>query len=650
MQGYPTPLSDWKDIVTARGLNFGWLSTLAEFAHDRPDAIRDALLAFVRDASPEQIDAWGREIPVVRDAAQHSVTSFPPSRLHSVLLEYELPREGGRRPDVILLGNGTILVLEFKGKDMVNRADLDQVAAYARDLRGYHSMSHDQRIVPALIPMWYRGTRARYDDVEVLPPRELGTFVFEHAQAAVGPLIPGAQWADAAYEPLPGLVEAARLIFNNRPLPFIRQARSAGIPQALDYLSRTAHVAAATRTRQLALLTGVPGAGKTLVGLQLVHDRRLEDLVEVVSGRPRGAPAVFLSGNGPLVDVLRHALQGDSGEEKIFVNGIKSYLKQYVVRKRQLVPPEHIVVFDEAQRAWDREMISEKHEVDASEPDLVIQLANSIPGWSMVLGLVGEGQEIHKGEEAGLSQWADAIRHNTNSEQWEVHAAPKLAGLFPAPTFRFNPVPELDLTTTLRSHLASSVHAWVGALLSSSRGASELSELASLIRREGFVMYVTRDLGKAADYVRERYRGQIDKRFGYVASSRARNLEAIGIDNSFNATRQTKPGPWYNDPPGSPFSCCQLLRVVTEFQAQGLELDCPLVCWGDDLTHDGTSWRVAARRLDRRYRDPEALRVNSYRVLLTRGRDGFLVFVPPDRGNGMDSTAAHLEACGLRAL
>ena len=636
--------------MTARGPNYGWFAYLSELAKDSPGDIREGLVSFVRDASREQVEAWRQAIPVVRDAARRTVESFPAASAHSLLMEYELPREGGRRPDVVVLGNGTIIVVEFKGKDVVQRADLDQVAAYARDLRCYHSQSHGRTVIPALVPMRYTGPRTKYDDVEVVPPAELHDFVEEVARTSAGDLLDGREWALSSYEPLPGLVEAARYIFENRPLPFIRRANSAGIPQAVEHLATAAHEASRTGTRHLVLLTGVPGAGKTLVGLQLVHDKRLGDLVEVVEGRPKGAPAVFLSGNGPLVQVLQHALRGESGEEKIFVNGIKSYLKQYMIRKRPVVPPEHIVVFDEAQRAWDTDTIREKHEVEASEPELVIRLADSIPRWSLVLGLVGEGQEIHKGEEAGLRQWADAVRMSPAAANWVVHGPERLAALFPSPPFKFLATSALDLTTTLRSHLSSNVHGWVDGLLTSRLSPAELTAQAQQIRSEGFVLYLTRDLGQAADYVRDRYEGQVEKRFGLIASSRAKNLEVLGVDNTYNATKRLKVGPWYNDSPSSPFSCCRLQTVVTEFQAQGLELDCPIVCWGDDFYRSNERWKVAPRRLNKSYKDPELLRLNSYRVLLTRGRDGCVLFVPPEHGDGMDATAAHLTEAGVLPL
>lgn len=636
--------------MTARGHNFGWLSSFAEFSKDDPALVRDALLAFISDASREQVDAWTRSLPFVREGTSRTVARYPASANHSVLLEYELPRENGRRPDAVLLGNGTVLVVEFKGTDTVRRADLDQVAAYARDLRHYHALSHEREVVPALVPLRYEGRRSNYDGVEVVPAAEVGAFIEEISEVRRGEPIDGQRWADAQYAPLPGLVEAARDIFHDRPLPYIKRAQSAGIPEALQYLTNLAHEASRSSARHLVLLTGVPGAGKTLVGLQLVHDRRLDDLRAVVPGRELGSPAVFLSGNGPLVDVLQHALRGPSREEKIFVSPIKSYLKQHLLNKHAQVPSEHIIVFDEAQRAWDPEQIAEKHNVSASEPDLVIRCADRIPEWCVVLGLVGEGQEIHKGEEAGLTQWADAVRQSANSRQWSVHGPAKLAPLFEGLPGAFRTTDALDLTVSLRSHLASDVSRWVSEILREDSDPALLAETAKSIRSAGFTMYFTRHLERAAEYVRARYEGQPDKRYGLVASARAKNLTPLGIDNSFQATKQLRAGPWYNEPPSHPMSGCQLRTVITEFQAQGLELDCPIVCWGDDLYRQEQRWVVAPRKLGKEYRDPRTLRINSYRVLLTRGRDGFIVYVPKDHGDGMDATAAYLEACGVQPL
>ncbi len=637
--------------MVARGPNYGWLTTYAGFLSEEPAEIRHSLELFVRDAGAGQMAAWDEAISLVRDAIGKTVVILPDSGSNAVVFEYELPREGGRRPDVVILKSGSVVVVEFKGFDLPRRADIDQVAAYARDLRNYHEGSHDLQVLPVLVPTRFSGMRHRIDDVEVVPPAGLAGFMTELSQDPTGIAIDEHAWTQADYAPLPSLIQAAREIFHNRPLPFIKRANSTGIPQALSMLVQTAHRAAADRTRHLVLLTGVPGAGKTLVGLQFVHHHGIDDLVVPSAGRASGAPAVFLSGNGPLVAVLRHALQGKSGEEKVFVQGIKNYLKQYAVRKKPSVPPEHILVFDEAQRAWDATRIEKKHGIEASEPEIVVRLASSIPEWSMVLGLVGEGQEIHQGEEAGLAQWADAIVKSQERARWMVHGPEKLAETFKSRSIPFEPSPSLDLTVTLRSHLSSGVHRWVSELLNAKdEDADNIAKVADSIRHDGFFMYLTRDIGEAADYVRRRYEGQTEQRYGLIASSRAKNLEPLGIDNTFQATKRLKEGPWYNDPPNSPFSCCALQTVATEFQSQGLELDLPIVCWGDDLYREGGRWIVAKRKLQEGYRNPDQLRLNSYRVLLTRGRDGFIVYVPPDHGDGMDDTAEFLGRCGLRSL
>jgi hypothetical protein len=267
-----------------------------------------------------------------------------------------------------------------------------------------------------------------------------------------------------------------------------------------------------------------------------------------------------------------------------------------------------------------------------------------------VLGLVGEGQEIHKGEEGGLGQWSEAIAHDPKRSEWIVHGPERLRPVFGGLVNAFVSNDLLNLSTTLRSHLASDLHDWVRMLLE--LGAAELPETARLagrLRSEGYVLYLTRDLERAKAYVRDRYEDHPDRRYGLVASSRAKNLEPHGVDNLFQTTKRLKVGPWFDDPASSAASCCALEQVVTEFACQGLELDFPIVCWGDDLNWDGS--RFVSRPSKRsELKDPHRLRVNAYRVLLTRGRDGMCVYVPPEEGNAMDSTAAALLQAGFEEL
>jgi hypothetical protein len=377
------------------------------------------------------------------------------------------------------------------------------------------------------------------------------------------------------------------------------------------------------------LVTGVPGAGKTLVGLQFVYTARLDE-------NDARRPAVFLSGNGPLVQVLQHALGST-----VFVQDVHGFLKQYG-GTAQRSPEEHIWVYDEAQRAWDAERVAQKRGHATSEPEDFLRLGEKLDSWAMLVGLIGDGQEIHLGEEAGLEQWNEAIA--SVSGEWHVHCPSRIAHLFHAAA-SVSVNDKLDLTRSLRSHLAEDVQRWVEYVL---KGDFErAADIAPLIEDQGFELYATRDLDTLKSYVRERYDGVEDKRYGLLASSKAKNLPNYGVHNEYHFTRRVRVGPWYNDPPDSDFSCCRLHDVVTEFGAQGLELDFPLVCWGEDLRWNDNRWQSPPQPRSKA-RNPHQLRVNSYRVLLTRGRDGFGVFVPPEAA--LADTYRNLISAGMTSL
>jgi DUF2075 family protein len=435
-------------------------------------------------------------------------------------------------------------------------------------------------------------------------------------------------WIQADYAPLPTLVAAARRLFEHEPLPQIKRAQSAGINRTISSLVEISESAEANNELHLALVTGVPGAGKTLVGLQFVYAHH-------ASNSEHNRPAVFLSGNGPLVRVLQHALK--SG---IFVQDVHGFLKQYGGDQGRL-PEEHIWVYDEAQRAWDADRVQEKRGHRASEPEDFLRLGERMSSWAVVVGLIGEGQEIHLGEEAGLVQWNDAIASLPGD--WIVHCPERVASIFTASEVRTDET--LDLTVSLRSHLAEHVQTWIREVLSDDLVSAKAT--AASVREQGFDAYITRDLSLASGYVRARYEGQEDKRYGLLASSKAKNVSNWGVNNSWNYTKNIREGRWYNDPPESRFSSCQLHDVVTEFSCQGLELDFPIIAWGDDLRWNGIRWE-SLPQLRSKARDPHQLRINSYRVLLSRGRDGFVVFVPPDPLE--DTTAAALVEAGLVPL
>lgn len=578
---------------------------------------------FGQPPSCTQTDAWAEEYEVLSAALRVVCVARPDAVRWGVVFEYELPLEGGRRPDVVLLAGGAIAVLEFKSTPRLNRGFVDQVAAYARDLAEYHEASHGRVIHPILVL-----TRGKYEQridqgVSVIDIALLSSSLQNVAAEGQIDLI---AWLNSDYKPLPFLIEAARRIFANEPLPHVKRALSAGIPQAVDLLCKIAQDAAANGIRVLVMLTGVPGSGKTLTGLRLVYEHSAQL-----------GSSTFLSGNGPLVQVLQDALGN-----RAFVRDLHAYIRSYGIGRR--VPKEHVVVFDEAQRAWDQAYMQTKRGVAKGEPQLLVEAGEKVDAWVTLVGLVGDGQEIHSGEEGGISQWAEAVRPPIASENWKVHCAPRLAADFA----ESSPVThkELDLSLSLRSRRAEQLHAWVQNLLDGSLPFA--ARLALPMHDEGFPMYLTRDLEEARRYVRARYEGDTDKRYGLLSSSHARSLPKFGVDNSWPATSRLKVARWYNDPPGKETSCCALESTVTEFSCQGLELDLPVVCWGEDYAWTGSEWNLTPIR--RRYvqDDPKQLLKNVYRVLLTRGRDGLVIFLPATPA--LDNTEIALLAAGVRPV
>ncbi len=576
--------------------------------------------------SAAQTDAWRTENSLLTQTLRTCTIAQPEATGWGIVFEFELPLEGGRRPDVVLLAGDTICVLEFKSAAVPEQAHRDQVTAYARDLAEYHEGSHGRRVLPILVLPGARESIAEAGEVLVADPDDLTHFLLDSAGDG---LIELESWLTSPYAPLPTLVEAARRIFQHQPLPHVKRALSAEIPQTLALISDIVDEAARAGSRLLIFLTGTPGSGKTLVGLRLVYERF------DTSGQ-----ATFLSGNGPLVRVLQDALQS-----KVFVRDLHSYLRTYGINAR--TPKEHILVFDEAQRAWDREYMEEKRGVSASEPELLINIGTQIPEWSALVGLVGEGQEIYSGEEGGMEGWRAALLGTPEHDKWQVHCPPGLASELQP--LRVETHPRLDLTVSLRSRRAERLHEWVAKLLDAKpRDLKKVAQLAIQIQGEGFPMYVTRDLDDARHYVRTRYAGEPQRRFGLIASSHSKTLPRHGVDNHFLATRKAREAKWFNAPPDDPDSCCALTQPLTEFGCQGLELDLPIVCWGEDYRWTGAEWHLTPKRRKYPLHDPRQLLTNTYRVLLTRGRDGMIVFLPAEES--LDLTEVALLAAGVRPL
>ena len=630
----------------------GWASSFPVFRAARASEVVAQLSAFIGEPSGEQVRAWDESIPPLQGEVGEVLGRESRAAGYEAILEYELPLEF-RRPDAILLAGGSIFVLEMKGKARPLQADIDQAAAYARDLRAYHRECESRPVHPLLVLTKARGHVGERAGVQIVGMDAIDDVVERlNGVATPNPVEPEKFLARTAYRPLPSLVEAARELFQSRTLRRIHRAASATEP-AVAAITSIIHEAAAAGDRRLILLTGLPGAGKTLVGLQVAHASFLDDLaVDRGDGRPT-APAVFLSGNGPLVEVLQYELRSAGGGGRAFVRGVKQYVDTYS-KSPTSVPPEHVLIFDEAQRAFDAKKVSKVHGSNPngrSEPEHFVEFARRVPGWCVVIALIGGGQEIHEGEEGGLGLWRMAVEEASHSSRWIVHGPPGAAQYFRGyPDTRLDD--RLHLGSELRYHVATRQHEFVAGLIGETESA-DLPRIAHDLDMAGYHLRITRDLDVAKSYLRTRYADDPTARFGMIASSRDKDLERLGMPNGWNSTKNVRYGPWYaegeDDPSGR---SCRLLRdCVTEFGAQGLELDAVLLGWGTDYVLEGGKWTNAAMRRyarDSLVEDPFRLRRNAYRVLLTRARDATVVYVPPLRP--LDETYAHLVASGFVSL
>jgi hypothetical protein len=626
---------------------YGWQSDLATFTSTEHRVVRARLTDFVRNASREQIHAWDLSIPWLQRECQELTARDSAARTYTAILEYELPRDF-RRPDVIVLEKGVVVVVEIKGRPFVTQAALDQVAAYARDLCAYHAACAGRRVIPVLLTQGADKQIREIDGVRVATPEALDQLLAEMSDPGDPIISPSAFLCADAYAPLPTIVQAARDLFHGRPLPAIKRARAATDP-ALTRITEIACSAARSKSRHLVLLSGVPGAGKTLVGLQLVHAGWLDALAVPRAGGKPTTPAVYLSGNGPLVEVLQDALSAEGANGKTFVQAIKPYVKHHS-RPGRPIPPEHLIVYDEAQRAHDAERVAYVHgsPVHKSEPEHLVEFCERVPDWSVMVALIGTGQAIHAGEEGGIPLWAAALASAAKRREWIVHGAPENTVHFASLGLPYRESSALSLDTEIRYHLTPKLHKFVDTLLGEG-DPDECRSLAEELHSGRYRLLVTRNLEEAKAYLRERYEQAPAARYGLLASSKDKWLQAHGVDNSFQTTKRLRVGPWYNADPSDPRSCCQLETVATEFSSQGLELDAALVAWGSDYIRQAGTWSMQFSRGTRGHlRDPQALRRNVYRVLLTRGRDGSVLYIPPLPA--LDETSLFLTACGMKPL
>lgn len=626
---------------------------------------------------PTQTQAWQVQI-------RHLQHVLPPFRERGkVYFEYDVPRMG-KRIDVLLLVDHVLFVIEYKvGEQAYPRHAILQVWDYALDLKNFHETSHQLSIVPVLI-----ATDAKPSPVGVeidairdglfLPVRanldQLPEVIHAGLAACRGATIDPLKWEAGRYAPTPTIVEAAMALYAGHNVSSISRSDAGARNLSRTSIAIEDIIADAQRDKRkiLCLVTGVPGAGKTLVGLNIAT-LHTDSKAELYS--------VYLSGNGPLVNILHEALARDrvarDREQGVRTNKgqARQAVKQFIqnvhhfrddsLKDAERSPVEHVAIFDEAQRAWNLEqtaafMARKKGVADfnASEPEFLISCLDRHQDWAVVVCLVGGGQEINTGE-AGISEWISAIERSFPN--WEVHLSPQLndseygAGaivqsLTGRPWVTFND--DLHLSVSMRSFRAEHVSAWVKAVLDVDLdGVRQAWESI----RHRYSICVTRDLSAAKKWLRSQARGT--ERYGIVVSSQAERLKPHAID----VRTPMDPVHWFLDEDSDVRSSYYLEDAATEFDVQGLELDWTCVVWDGDFRHVNGDWTNHSFKGSRWQKilkpDRRSFQKNAYRVLMTRARQGMVIVVPPgDRDDPTrapefyDGTFQYLQSLGLPVI
>ncbi|MHC2282889.1 hypothetical protein ACVME8_009532 [Bradyrhizobium diazoefficiens] len=649
-------------------------SSIQELVDQTPEAILGHLAKqnpFALDAL--QRNAWLSQIELAR-AQFRGLDGW-------IAFEFAIPRMG-KRADVVVTTAGIVFVIEFKvGSDQFDAAALDQVVDYALDLKNFHAGSHDRRIVPIVVATMAANPSfdlAWQSDGTSSPVKSnggnlreiLGRIAREIPKQAE---LDGAQWSRTGYKPTPTIIEAAQALYQGHRVEDITRsdAGAKNLSQTAACLADIIEDAKTHRRKAICFVTGVPGAGKTLAGLNLVTLRTKAHEEE---------HAVFLSGNGPLVEVLREALardehaqlkeRGEKSRKSDAVRKVKSFVQNIMhFRDSNLVtsepPIERVAVFDEAQRAWDAKhlanfMSQKKGQTNfqMSEPEFLISVMDRHDGWCTIICLIGGGQEINAGE-AGLTEWFSALKRSFRN--WKVYTSEQLSHRDyhwgqDLPAFLggldSQSLPALHLAVSVRSFRAEKLSEFVGALV-----AGEAKEAKALYQaiKVTYPIALTRELGHARRWLRDRGRGS--ERIGLVASSGASRLKPEGI----NVHEKIEATTWFLNGKDDVRSSYYLEDPATEFDIQGLELDWVGVCWDADFRSVDGRWqfyRFSGTRWQNVNDDNRRVYLtNAYRVLLTRARQGMVIYIP--RGDSIDATrppafydgtAAFLAECGLPLL
>ncbi len=660
---------------------FFYANSIEKFLQDSDSEILGNLAQFSPfDLTDLQRNAWMYEISFLKRVLQN--------QSGQILFEYSIPRLG-KRIDVVLLIKGVIFVLEFKvGAKEYLRPDIEQVWDYALDLKNFHEESRRAVIVPVLIATEAQEKTSRfvfscYHDMvfePVLCSADYFLSVLHNILEKYGSCLDLSDFARSRYMPTPTIIQAASSLYLNHSVEEITRSEASGesLKKTTDFVQRIIDFSRDNSQKSICFITGVPGAGKTLVGLNIAV-RQLRE-----NEKGENALAVYLSGNQPLVDVLSEALARDKKRQEELKNPEKRYhltearrsvrsfiqivhhyrnaslnkLKKPIqngvleidpskIKKHQTdgySEVEHVAIFDEAQRAWTKQQLAgwlkRKQGIQdfpMSEPEFLIWSLNLRQDWAVIVCLVGGGQEINTGE-AGIAEWLRAV--NNRFSNWNVFISDRLAGkeyaedevddlLHTLPNVRKKA--DLHLSVSMRSFRAEQVSSFVHAFLEGDVLTAGRVLNAIL---EKYPICTTRSLDKAKQWLKNKKRGS--ERYGLLVSSQAQRLRPLSIDV------RCKPDTvhWFLDDISDIRSSLFLEDAASEFDVQGLELDWTCVVWDGDLRREDNHWGnyafIGNKWQNIRSEERKAFQINAYRVLLTRARQGMIICVP--EGNSEDDT------------
>ena len=669
-------------------------NSFSAFLHDPDMAVLGVLHDnYHGDSRTTTTEAWKEEIRIMR-----SVVSAYEGEGH-IIFEYDIPRLG-KRIDVVLLLRGIIFCIEFKvGESQKLEPDVDQVLDYALDLKNFHKFSQEKIIVPILVPTRYPRTTSIvqssiYDD-RVVNPLVTGAAGLFGLIVSVLERFPNEtpvdrNWIISPYAPTPTIIEAARSLYENHSVENItrHEADHVSTDRTIRYILQVIRESKARGRKSICFVTGVPGAGKTLVGLDVAVKQTYQGQDKPVEDEG----AVYLSGNGPLVAVLTEALAQDdfrrcreSGDKKKLSDSRREVGKsiQMIHRYRDNmlakiknpvengvleIDPlkavrmetagygevEHVAIFDEAQRSWTHKRLADylkrggtygnKLKVPnfpVSEAAFLIWSLDQREDWATIICLVGGGQEINTGE-AGIAEWIAAL--NDKFPHWDVYISPKLTDAEYAEG-RVNELlagkdnvtyaEDLHLAVSLRSFRAEKLSAFVHALLSFDPSAPALYEEI----RDRYPIMLTRDMAKARKWLHEKVRGT--ERTGVLVTKESARYKPLAIhilpSGDENAVH------WFLEDKADTRSSNYLEDAATEIQVQGLELDYTCLLWDADMRVDSGRWSfyrfngqtkwVELTPTSESRQEQIRYMLNAYRVLLTRARSGMVICVPEGNPN-----------------